>query len=184
MSRSIRTLDLEAPVSLPVERAIRKLGGNIFLVRRRRHISQGSLTERMCARAAHGNRRPAGFHSLRRPRASRLRRNTVAGKAAGHHEGRRRTSPLTELQCLFRASRGVERGHEAAEDLRDLQGKGTSLVGRLPKCAQVGEDRRLAIGKRPSKGDTRSVTRGEVLSPKLAVPAGIEAAPTQDAQQI
>jgi len=34
---------------LPVERAIRKLGGDISLARRRRHISQASLAERMGA---------------------------------------------------------------------------------------------------------------------------------------
>lgn len=40
---------MEAPVPLPVERAIRKLGGDISLARRRRHISQASLAERMGA---------------------------------------------------------------------------------------------------------------------------------------
>ncbi|MGC4403955.1 helix-turn-helix domain-containing protein [Methyloversatilis sp. MC4-4] len=34
---------------LPVERAIRKLGSDISLARRRRHISQASLAERMGA---------------------------------------------------------------------------------------------------------------------------------------
>lgn len=37
------------PLPLPVERAIRKLGGDIGLARRRRHISQASLAERMGA---------------------------------------------------------------------------------------------------------------------------------------
>lgn len=37
----------EAPV--PVERAIQKLGNDISLARRRRHISQASLAERMSA---------------------------------------------------------------------------------------------------------------------------------------
>jgi transcriptional regulator with XRE-family HTH domain len=40
---------MEFPISLPVERAIRKLGGDISLARRRRHISQASLAERMGA---------------------------------------------------------------------------------------------------------------------------------------
>ncbi len=40
---------MEAPVPLPVERAIRKLGSDISLARRRRHISQASLAERMGA---------------------------------------------------------------------------------------------------------------------------------------
>lgn len=38
-----------SPIPLPVERAIRKLGGDIALARRRRHISQESLAERMGA---------------------------------------------------------------------------------------------------------------------------------------
>ncbi|WP_029143651.1 helix-turn-helix domain-containing protein [Methyloversatilis discipulorum] len=40
---------MEAPVPLRVERAIRKLGSDISLARRRRHISQASLAERMGA---------------------------------------------------------------------------------------------------------------------------------------
>ncbi|WP_374339901.1 multiprotein-bridging factor 1 family protein [Methyloversatilis sp.] len=40
---------MEPPVPQPVERAIRKLGSDISLARRRRHISQASLAERMGA---------------------------------------------------------------------------------------------------------------------------------------
>jgi transcriptional regulator with XRE-family HTH domain len=40
---------MESPTPLPVERAIRKLGSDISLARRRRHISQASLAERMGA---------------------------------------------------------------------------------------------------------------------------------------
>lgn len=40
----------------------------------------------------------------------------------------------------------------------------------------------LAIGKFPSVGDTRSVTRGEVLALKLAEKAGIEVAPARIVQ--
>jgi transcriptional regulator with XRE-family HTH domain len=39
----------ESQLPLPVERAIRKLGSDISLARRRRHISQTSLAERMGA---------------------------------------------------------------------------------------------------------------------------------------
>ena len=39
----------ETPIPVPVERAIRKLGSDISLARRRRHISQASLAERMGA---------------------------------------------------------------------------------------------------------------------------------------
>ncbi|KAB7603422.1 type II toxin-antitoxin system HipA family toxin [Verminephrobacter eiseniae] len=93
--------------------------------------------------------------------------------------GRRNTPPLIELERVFQASRAVERGQETAEDLRYLQGKGTSLGGMRPKCTLVDEDGRLAIGKFPSVGDTRSVTRGEVLALKLAARAGIDAAPAR-----
>ena len=60
--------------------------------------------------------------------------------------------------------------------MRYLQGKGTSLGGLRPKCTVIDEDGRLAIGKFPSVGDTRSVTRGEVLALRLAQRAGIDAA--------
>ncbi len=40
---------MEYPLPLPVERALVKLGGDISLARRRRHISQASLAERMGA---------------------------------------------------------------------------------------------------------------------------------------
>jgi serine/threonine-protein kinase HipA len=93
--------------------------------------------------------------------------------------GRRSTPPLIELERVFQASRAVERGQETAEDLRYLQGRGTSLGGMRPKCTLVDEDGWLAIGKFPSVGDTRSVTRGEVLALKLAAKAGIDAAPAR-----
>lgn len=93
--------------------------------------------------------------------------------------GRRSTPPLIDLERVFLASRAVERGDETAEDLRYLQGKGTSLGGMRPKCTLLDEDGRLAIGKFPSLGDARSVTRGEVLALKLAARAGIDAAPAR-----
>ncbi|MDP3926046.1 MAG: type II toxin-antitoxin system HipA family toxin, partial [Hydrogenophaga sp.] len=90
--------------------------------------------------------------------------------------GRRRTPPLVDLEHMFRASRAVESGNETAEDLRYLQGKGTSLGGMRPKCTLLDQDGWLAIGKFPSVGDTRSVTRGEVLALRLAAKAGIDVA--------
>ena len=96
--------------------------------------------------------------------------------------GRRSTPPLIELDRIFQASRALERGQETTEDLRYLQGKGTSLGGMRPKCTMVDEDGWLAIGKFPSVGDTRSVTRGEVLALKLASRAGIDAAPARIVQ--
>ncbi len=102
-----------------------------------------------------------------------------------HHTvaaGRRRTPPLVELDRIFQASSALERGEETTDDLRYLQGKGTSLGGMRPKCTIVDEDGCLAIGKFPSVGDTRSVTRGEVLALKLASRAGIDAAPARIVQ--
>lgn len=94
-------------------------------------------------------------------------------------QGQRSTPPLIELEHIFLASRAVERGQETFEDLRYLQGKGTSLGGMRPKCTLVDEDGRLAIGKFPSVQDERSVTRGEVLALRLAALAGIDAAPAR-----
>lgn len=94
-------------------------------------------------------------------------------------EERRKTPPLIELERVFQASRAVERGQETSEDLRYLQGRGTSLGGMRPKCTMIDESGWLAIGKFPSVGDSRSVTRGEVLALKLAAKAGIDAAPAR-----
>lgn len=114
---------------------------------------------------------------------SRVGALRLRGQAGNWHrtvsEGRRSTPPLIELEHLYQASRAVERGQETAEDLRFLQGKGTSLGGLRPKCTLVDEGGRLAIGKFPSVHDARSVTRGEVLALKLAALAGVEAAPAR-----
>ncbi len=94
-------------------------------------------------------------------------------------EGKRSAPPLVELEHMVAASRAVERNEETAEDLRYLQGKGTSLGGMRPKCTVLDEDGRLAIGKFPSVADSRSVTRGEVLALRLAAKAGIDVAPAR-----
>ena len=39
----------DSPIPIPVDRAVRKLGADISLARRRRHITQASLAERMGA---------------------------------------------------------------------------------------------------------------------------------------
>jgi serine/threonine-protein kinase HipA len=91
-------------------------------------------------------------------------------------QGRRNTPPLIELARIYEASRAVERGQETREDLRYLQGKGTSLGGMRPKCTIVDDDGSLAIGKFPSVTDVRSVTRGEALAMRLASKAGVEVA--------
>lgn len=91
-------------------------------------------------------------------------------------EGKRTTPPFVELQRVYDASRAVEKGEETAQDLKYLQGKGTSLGGMRPKCTVMDDNGMLAIGKFPSVSDTRSVTRGEVLALRLARQAGIDAA--------
>lgn len=91
-------------------------------------------------------------------------------------EGRRTTPPLIELERIYQASRAVETSKDTAEDLRYLQGKGTSLGGMRPKCTVLDENSRLAIGKFPSVTDTINVTRAEVLALRLAHAAGIETA--------
>lgn len=94
-------------------------------------------------------------------------------------EGRRATPPLIELEHMLAASHAVERSEETASDLQYLLGKATSLGGMRPKCTVLNTDGTLALAKFPSVGDTRSVTRGEVLALRLAAAAGIETADAQ-----
>jgi serine/threonine-protein kinase HipA len=91
-------------------------------------------------------------------------------------DGGRGTPPLLELAHLIDATRAVEMNRETAADLAYLRGRGTSLGGMRPKCTILDEDGHLAIGKFPSIGDDRSVTRGEVLALHLAAAAGITVA--------
>jgi len=83
-------------------------------------------------------------------------------------EGKRTTPPLLELERIYAASQAVERSSETAEDLRYLQGKGTSLGGMRPKCTVIDADGSLAIGKFPSVKDERDVPAGQGLGLKLA----------------
>lgn len=91
-------------------------------------------------------------------------------------KGERSTPSFMELDKIMAASRAVELSQETAEDLRYLQGKGTSLGGMRPKCTMLDEDGTLALGKFPSATDERSITRGEVLALRLAQQAGIDTA--------
>lgn len=91
-------------------------------------------------------------------------------------EGRRTTPPMLELERMYQASQAIEKNQETAEDLKYLQGKGTSLGGMRPKCTVLDENGYLSIGKFPSVGDTLNVTRGEVLALCLARRAGINTA--------
>ncbi|MBL8314242.1 MAG: type II toxin-antitoxin system HipA family toxin [Rubrivivax sp.] len=111
---------------------------------------------------------------LSRVGALRIVRNGAYQRSAA--PGQRTTPPLIELEQMARAVHAVETSTETQEDLRYLQGKGTSLGGMRPKCSVIDGNGRLAIGKFPSVGDTVDVTRGEVLALHLAERAGIDAA--------
>jgi serine/threonine-protein kinase HipA len=89
--------------------------------------------------------------------------------------GRCTAPPLIELRALLSATRAVETNTETAADLAYLRGRGTSLGGLRPKCSVVDDDGRMSIGKFPSVGDDRAVTKGEVLALRLARAAGINA---------
>ena len=103
-------------------------------------------------------------------------RNAEQGFLRSAATGKRTTPPMLELEKLLAASRAVELSQETVEDLRYLQGRGTSLGGMRPKCSVLDEHGALALGKFPSVSDERSVTRGEVLALRLAKLAGIDAA--------
>lgn len=110
-------------------------------------------------------------------RVGALRLRDAAGQFLGSFSAdERSTPPLLELQPMLDASHAVETGTDTAQDLRYLQGKGTSLGGMRPKCTLIDQDGRLALGKFPSQGDQRQVERGEVLALWLAGQAGIDAA--------
>ena len=91
-------------------------------------------------------------------------------------QGERTTPALIELEKILNASRAVELSQETVEDLKYLQGKGTSLGGMRPKCTVLDTDGALALGKFPSVSDERSVTKGEVLALQLASHAQIDSA--------
>jgi len=91
-------------------------------------------------------------------------------------DGGRRTPPTVSLAQLVASSQAVEMDEETMADLDFLRGRGTSLGGLRPKCSIVTPDGHLAIGKFPSVGDQRAVTKGEVLALRIARDAGVRAA--------
>ncbi len=110
-------------------------------------------------------------------RVGALRFRDEAGNfIQGALPGQRKAPPLVDLRHLLAASRAVEQNRESAADLEFLLGRGTSLAGLRPKCSVVDEDGTLSVCKFPSLGDTRAVTKGEVLALRLATLAGIHAA--------
>jgi serine/threonine-protein kinase HipA len=95
-------------------------------------------------------------------------------RAAG--AGRRTAPPLVDLGKIFAATRALETETETAADLEYLLGRATSLGGLRPKCTVLEEDGQLSIGKFPSAGDERAVTKGEILALRLARRAKMDAA--------
>lgn len=93
-----------------------------------------------------------------------------------HDDTERGVPPLIDLGKIFQASQAVERDDATATDLAYLRGKGTSLGGMRPKCSVIDHDGSLCIGKFPSTGDERAVTKGEILALLLAGAAGINVA--------
>lgn len=90
--------------------------------------------------------------------------------------GRRRTPTLIDLSRIYSAGQRLETDRETLEDLRYLEGKGTSLGGARPKCTVLDEAGHLCLAKFPSVADTRDIEKGEILALTLAVKAGINAA--------
>ena len=91
-------------------------------------------------------------------------------------EGEPTTPAFLEIEKILSASRALELSQETSADLAYLQGKATSLGGMRPKCTLQDADGTLCLGKFPSVGDLRAVTRGEVLALHLARLAGIDSA--------
>lgn len=78
--------------------------------------------------------------------------------------GRRRTPTLIDLSRIYSAGQRLETDRETLEDLRYLEGKGTSLGGARPKCAVIDEAGNLCLAKFPSAADSRDIEKGEVLA--------------------
>ncbi len=110
-------------------------------------------------------------------RIGALRLRDATQRFVGSMEHGRRTTPaLLDLARILHASHAFEKDDESATELRYLLGNGTSLGGMRPKSTVLDADGSLALGKFPSVGDERNVTRAEVLTLKLAMAAGIDAA--------
>lgn len=110
-------------------------------------------------------------------RVGALRFRDESGKFQRTPEDERQpAAPSVSLAQLVASSHAVEMDEETMADLDYLRGRGTPLGGLRPKCSIVTSDGRLAIGKFPSVGDQRAVTKGEVLALRIAKDAGVRAA--------
>ncbi len=92
---------------------------------------------------------------------------------------RHRVPPIIQLPALRRAADAIHQNAESADDLRLLLHEGSPLGGARPKSAVRDEDGSLAIAKFPKPDDERSVPHGEVLAMRLALQAGLNAAPAR-----
>lgn len=74
--------------------------------------------------------------------------------------GARTTPPLLDLNKIYLATRAVESNNESIEDLRYLQGKGTSLGGMRPKCTCLTRSTTAAqMVHRPHRGSGMARSR-------------------------
>ena len=101
---------------------------------RRQNPQLGPLTQLDCLCAADDYSRIGALRL--RDAAKRYVPSVAKGEPA--------TPPLLELEQMMRASRAVELNQETAEDLKYLQGKGTSLGAMRPKCTVLDQDGALA----------------------------------------
>jgi serine/threonine-protein kinase HipA len=94
------------------------------------------------------------------------------------HAKQRRGNPQIRAHSELDYLQAVD-DHSRVDALRLHDADGNFLGGMWPKCMIIDVNNQLAIGKFPSVGDSRSVTRGEVLVMHLAHLAGIEVAPAR-----
>ncbi|MFC4236001.1 type II toxin-antitoxin system HipA family toxin [Thalassospira xianhensis] len=84
--------------------------------------------------------------------------------------------PRVHLDQLIHSSQAIERDEETERDIQYLEGNGTTLGGMRPKSSIQDDEWGLCIGKFPSAGDTKPVTKAEILALKLAAMAGMDVA--------
>jgi serine/threonine-protein kinase HipA len=163
---------------LPAAHALRKLGRDLALARRKRGISTADMAgrlfisrdtlwrlERGDPTVSLGTLATAAFvlqlhdRLASRPRATRLPSAWTSAACRNAF-----AVPAHEL--------GSSESDTAA-DLRFLLGAGSPLGGARPKAAVSLADGRLALAKFPKPDDTRDIASGEVLALTLAAKAGI-----------
>lgn len=114
-----------------------------------------------------------------RTRIGALRYKREGERNFDHDIGHYQVPPLIQLPALVDAANAVQSNTETADDLKLLLNEGSPLGGARPKSAVADNDGSLAIAKFPKIDDDRSIPHGEVLAMKLALRAGIDAAPAR-----